>query len=89
VLQNASHPDGGGLLEFAQTHPFSREILRLSNAACSKSRLPSPDLYNFGMPNIHDIRIPAPDPEIPWDDRIAWTIPIDDDLFCALMAIDR
>jgi 5,5'-dehydrodivanillate O-demethylase len=37
-------------------------------------------IYNFGMPNIHDIRIPAPDPEIPWDDRIAWTIPIDDDL---------
>lgn len=32
------------------------------------------------MPNIHDIRIPAPDPEIPWDDRIAWTVPVDDDL---------
>jgi 5,5'-dehydrodivanillate O-demethylase len=37
-------------------------------------------VYNFGMPNIHDIRIPAPDPEIPWDDRIAWTVPVDDDL---------
>ena len=35
--------------------------------------------YNFGMPNIHDIRIPAPDPEIPWDDRIAWTVPVEDD----------
>jgi 5,5'-dehydrodivanillate O-demethylase len=37
-------------------------------------------VYNFGMPNIHDIRIPAPDPEIPWDDRIAWTVPVDDNL---------
>jgi 5,5'-dehydrodivanillate O-demethylase len=37
-------------------------------------------IYNFGMPNIHDIRIPAPDPEIPWDDRIAWTVPVDDDV---------
>jgi 5,5'-dehydrodivanillate O-demethylase oxygenase subunit len=37
-------------------------------------------IYNFGMPNIHDIRIPAPDTEIPWDDRIAWTVPVDDDL---------
>jgi 5,5'-dehydrodivanillate O-demethylase len=36
-------------------------------------------VYNFGMPNIHDIRIPAPDPEIPWDDRIAWTVPVNDD----------
>lgn len=36
-------------------------------------------IYNFGMPNIHDIRIPAPDPEIPWDDRIAWTVPVNDD----------
>jgi 5,5'-dehydrodivanillate O-demethylase len=36
-------------------------------------------IYNFGMPNIHDIRIPAPDREIPWDDRIAWTVPVNDD----------
>jgi 5,5'-dehydrodivanillate O-demethylase len=34
--------------------------------------------YPFGMPNIHDLRIPAPDPDIPWDDRINWTVPIDD-----------
>ncbi len=37
-------------------------------------------IYNFAMPNIHDIRIPAPDPQIPWDDRIAWTVPVADDL---------
>ena len=37
-------------------------------------------IYNFGMPNIHDIRIPAPDPEIPGEDRIAWTVPVEDDL---------
>lgn len=35
-------------------------------------------IYPFGMPNIHDLRIPAPDPEIPWDDRMNWTVPIDD-----------
>jgi 5,5'-dehydrodivanillate O-demethylase len=36
-------------------------------------------VYPFGMPNIHDLRIPAPDPECPWDDRLNWTVPIDDE----------
>lgn len=36
-------------------------------------------VYPFGMPNIHDLRIPAPDPEIPWDDRLNWTVPVDDE----------
>jgi hypothetical protein len=31
------------------------------------------------MPNIHDLRIPSPDPECPWDDRLNWTVPIDDE----------
>jgi 5,5'-dehydrodivanillate O-demethylase len=36
-------------------------------------------VYPFGMPNIHDLRIPSPDPECPWDDRLNWTVPIDDE----------
>jgi 5,5'-dehydrodivanillate O-demethylase len=35
-------------------------------------------VYPFGMPNIHDLRIPSPDPECPWDDRMNWTVPVDD-----------
>lgn len=36
-------------------------------------------VYPFGMPNIHDLRIPSPDAECPWDDRLNWTVPIDDE----------
>lgn len=36
-------------------------------------------VYPFGMPNIHDLRIPSPDPECPWDDRMNWTVPVDDE----------
>jgi len=36
-------------------------------------------VYPFGMPNIHDLRIPSPDPECPWDDRLNWTVPVDDE----------
>jgi 5,5'-dehydrodivanillate O-demethylase len=36
-------------------------------------------IYQFGMPNIHDFRLPSPHPEAAWDDRIQWMVPVDDE----------
>jgi 5,5'-dehydrodivanillate O-demethylase len=31
------------------------------------------------MPNAYTFRNPSPDPELPWDDRIQWDVPVDDE----------
>jgi 5,5'-dehydrodivanillate O-demethylase len=36
-------------------------------------------VFQFGMPNVHDFRLPAPNPEIPYDDRLQWMVPVDDE----------
>ena len=35
--------------------------------------------FQFGMPNITDFRLPSIDPEIPYQDRLHWSVPLDDE----------
>ncbi len=37
------------------------------------------NVLQFVMPNAYTFRNPSPDPEIPWDDRIQWDVPMDDE----------
>jgi len=36
------------------------------------------NVLQFVMPNAYTFRNPSPDPEIPWDDRLQWDVPLDD-----------
>jgi 5,5'-dehydrodivanillate O-demethylase len=36
------------------------------------------NVLQFVMPNAYTFRNPSPEPEIPWDDRIQWDVPLDD-----------
>ena len=36
------------------------------------------NVLQFVMPNGYTFRNPSPDPEIPWDDRFQWDVPLDD-----------
>ncbi|HEU4342718.1 MAG TPA: Rieske 2Fe-2S domain-containing protein [Candidatus Binatia bacterium] len=36
------------------------------------------NVLQFVMPNAYTFRNPSPDPEIPWDDRFQWDVPLDD-----------
>ncbi|MGH7775024.1 MAG: Rieske 2Fe-2S domain-containing protein [Candidatus Binatia bacterium] len=37
------------------------------------------NVFQFVMPNAYTFRNPAPNAEIPWDDRIQWDVPLDDE----------
>ena len=37
------------------------------------------NIFQFVMPNAYTFRNPSPDPELPWDDRIQWDVPVDDE----------
>ena len=36
-------------------------------------------VYQFGMPNMHELRLPTSDPEAPWENRLIVTVPTDDE----------
>jgi 5,5'-dehydrodivanillate O-demethylase len=36
-------------------------------------------VYQFGMPNMHELRLPTSDPAAPWEDRLIVRVPTDDD----------
>jgi 5,5'-dehydrodivanillate O-demethylase len=35
--------------------------------------------FQFGMPNIFYFRLPGTEPDVAWDERIQWMVPIDDE----------
>jgi hypothetical protein len=35
--------------------------------------------FQFRMPATVLLRLPAPEPDVAWDDRLQWTVPIDDE----------
>lgn len=37
------------------------------------------NVFQFVMPNAYAFRNPSPDPEFPWDDRMQWDVPVDDE----------
>ena len=37
------------------------------------------NVFQFVMPNTYVLRNPSPDPDLPWDDRIQWDVPLDDE----------
>jgi 5,5'-dehydrodivanillate O-demethylase len=37
------------------------------------------NIFQFVMPNTYVFRNPSPDPEFPWDDRMQWDVPLDDE----------
>lgn len=37
------------------------------------------NVFQFVMPNAYTFRNPSPDPELPWDDRLQWDVPLDDE----------
>jgi 5,5'-dehydrodivanillate O-demethylase len=37
------------------------------------------NVFQFVMPNAYIFRNPSPDPDLPWDDRIQWDVPLDDE----------
>jgi 5,5'-dehydrodivanillate O-demethylase len=37
------------------------------------------NVFQFVMPNAYTFRNPSPDAELPWDDRIQWDVPVDDE----------
>jgi len=37
------------------------------------------NIFQFVMPNAYVFRNPSPDPEFPWDDRMQWDVPLDDE----------
>jgi 5,5'-dehydrodivanillate O-demethylase len=37
------------------------------------------NIFQFVMPNAYAFRNPSPDPDFPWDDRMQWDVPLDDE----------
>jgi 5,5'-dehydrodivanillate O-demethylase len=37
------------------------------------------NVFQFVMPNAYAFRNPSPDPDLPWDDRMQWDVPLDDE----------
>ncbi len=37
------------------------------------------NVFQFVMPNTYVFRNPSPDPDLPWDDRMQWDVPLDNE----------
>ena len=37
------------------------------------------NVFHFFMPNAYAFRNPSPDPDLPWEDRMQWDVPVDDE----------